>query len=132
MIFELDAVVAHLYGLNAEQLKHIFATFHVGWDYHERLQRRAGTLPQLGGATVSDNFNRPEFIDNRDGREMVAALRGHLNWLADTYKDPVSVDIATGYFHPAALALLRSAARDKGCASPARRRADCAAENPAP
>jgi len=38
MIFELDAVVAHLYGLNAEQLSHIFATFHVGWDYHERLR----------------------------------------------------------------------------------------------
>ena len=37
MIFELDAVVAHLYGLSAEQLAHIFATFHVGWDYHERL-----------------------------------------------------------------------------------------------
>ncbi|MCY3976568.1 MAG: hypothetical protein OXG23_00585 [Chloroflexi bacterium] len=38
MIFELDAVVAHLYGLDAEQLAHIFATFHVGWDYHERLR----------------------------------------------------------------------------------------------
>lgn len=38
MIFELDAVVAQLYGLNAEQLSHIFATFHVGWDYHERLR----------------------------------------------------------------------------------------------
>lgn len=38
MIFELDAVVAHLYGLSAEQLSHIFATFHVGWDYQERLR----------------------------------------------------------------------------------------------
>ena len=37
MIFELDAVAAHLYGLSADQLAHIFATFHVGWDYHERL-----------------------------------------------------------------------------------------------
>jgi len=61
---------------------------------------------------VSDNFNRPEFIDNREGREMVAALRGHLNWLADTYKEPVSVDIATGYFHPAALALLADQLRE--------------------
>ena len=42
MIFELDAVVAHLYGLNAEQLTHIFATFHVGWDYHERLRAVLG------------------------------------------------------------------------------------------
>lgn len=38
MIFELDAVVAHLYGLDAAQLGHIFATFHVGWDYQERLR----------------------------------------------------------------------------------------------
>ena len=37
MIFELDAVVAHLYGLSADQLSHLFATFHVGWDYRERL-----------------------------------------------------------------------------------------------
>ena len=59
-----------------------------------------------------ENFNRPEFIDNREGREMVAALRGHLNWLADTYRDPVSVDIATGYFHPAALALLADQLRE--------------------
>lgn len=38
MIFELDAVVAHLYGLDADQLSHLFATFHVGWDYHARLR----------------------------------------------------------------------------------------------
>ena len=38
MIEELDAVVAHLYGLNEKQLIHIFETFHVGWDYEERLR----------------------------------------------------------------------------------------------
>ena len=37
MIHELDAVVAHLYGLMADQLAHIFETFHDGWDYHSRL-----------------------------------------------------------------------------------------------
>jgi len=37
MIHELDAVVAHLYGLTKDHLTHIFETFHVGWDYHERL-----------------------------------------------------------------------------------------------
>ncbi len=61
---------------------------------------------------MKTNFNKPEFIDNRDGREMVAALRGHLNWLAATYKEPVSVAIATGYFHPAALALLADQLRE--------------------
>jgi len=38
MIHELDAVVAHLYGLSKTQLIHIFETFHVGWDYHARLE----------------------------------------------------------------------------------------------
>ena len=37
-IRELDAVVAHLYGLSEEQLVHIFETFHEGWDHEERLR----------------------------------------------------------------------------------------------
>lgn len=37
MIHELDAVVAHLYGLSEAQLAHIFETFHEGWDYQNRL-----------------------------------------------------------------------------------------------
>ena len=37
MIHELDAVVAHLYGLNEPQLVHVFETFHEGWDYQVRL-----------------------------------------------------------------------------------------------
>lgn len=36
-IHELDAVVAHLYGLNEAQLIHIFETFHDGWDFDQRL-----------------------------------------------------------------------------------------------
>jgi len=38
MIHELDAVVAHLYGLSEKQLIHIFETFHEGWDYEARLR----------------------------------------------------------------------------------------------
>jgi hypothetical protein len=37
MITELDAIVAHLYGLNEKQLVHIFETFHEGWDYEPQL-----------------------------------------------------------------------------------------------
>ncbi len=37
-IHELDAVVAHLYGLEEKHLAHIFETFHEGWDYQDRLQ----------------------------------------------------------------------------------------------
>ena len=36
-IHELDAVVAHLYGLSEAQLTHIYETFHEGWDYKPRL-----------------------------------------------------------------------------------------------
>ncbi len=38
MIHELDAVVAHLYGLTEKHLVHIFETFHEGWDYEPRLR----------------------------------------------------------------------------------------------
>lgn len=36
MIRELDAVIAHLYGLTEPQLHHIFDTFHEGWDYEDQ------------------------------------------------------------------------------------------------
>jgi hypothetical protein len=51
MICELDAVVAHLYGLEEKHLRHIFETFHEGWepgtqanhptlgDFNSRLER---------------------------------------------------------------------------------------------
>lgn len=35
---ELDAVVAHLYGLNEAQIAHIHFTFHRGWNYVGRLE----------------------------------------------------------------------------------------------
>jgi hypothetical protein len=38
MIHELDAVVAHLYGLSEPQIAHIFETFHEGWNYADRLK----------------------------------------------------------------------------------------------
>lgn len=37
MIAELDAVVAHLYSLTEDHVRHIFETFHEGWNYGERL-----------------------------------------------------------------------------------------------
>jgi hypothetical protein len=36
---ELDALVAHLYGLNRDHVQHIFKTFHRGWDFTPRLER---------------------------------------------------------------------------------------------
>ena len=38
MIHELDAVVAHLYKLSADDIEHIFETFHKGWQFESRLE----------------------------------------------------------------------------------------------
>jgi translation initiation factor 2 beta subunit (eIF-2beta)/eIF-5 len=48
---------------------------------------------------------KPEFADNRE-LKMIEALRGHLDWLHTTYKDPVDMSIATGYFNPEGFAML--------------------------
>jgi hypothetical protein len=37
LIEELDALVSLLYGLSEDQIEHVFATFHRGWDYQARL-----------------------------------------------------------------------------------------------
>lgn len=37
--YELDALVSLLYGLNEQQVVHIFETFHRGWNYQPRLSR---------------------------------------------------------------------------------------------
>ena len=37
LVARLDAAVAHLYGLDEDDLKVVFETFHVGWDYSARL-----------------------------------------------------------------------------------------------
>ena len=37
-VHELDALVAHAYGLSQSQLTHVFETFHEGWDHGARLE----------------------------------------------------------------------------------------------
>jgi hypothetical protein len=37
LIAELDAIVSLLYGLTEDQVEHVFATFHRGWNYEPRL-----------------------------------------------------------------------------------------------
>jgi hypothetical protein len=49
LIHELDAVVAHLYGLDESQLIHIFETFHEGWDYANRLESTLKHYRKLAG-----------------------------------------------------------------------------------
>jgi hypothetical protein len=38
LIYELDAAVAHLYGLTEPHLAHIYGTFHEDWNYAARFQ----------------------------------------------------------------------------------------------
>ncbi len=49
---------------------------------------------------------KPEFVDNRNGNTLVAALRGHLAWLSETYARPIELAIASGYFNPEGFGLL--------------------------
>lgn len=37
LVAEIDAIAARLYGLDEDQLQHIFATFHIGWNFQPRL-----------------------------------------------------------------------------------------------
>ncbi|MGQ0643755.1 MAG: helicase-related protein [Gemmatimonadaceae bacterium] len=43
--------------------------------------------------------HQPEFVDNRDGNTLERALLDRLDWIATSLRDPVAVDIATGYFN---------------------------------
>ncbi len=49
-IEELDAVAAHLYGLSEAQLRHVFETFHRGWDYEERMRSTLSHFASWRGA----------------------------------------------------------------------------------
>jgi hypothetical protein len=57
-IYELDAVVAHLYGLSRENVEVIFETFHDGWDYEERLTRVLDYYADWADRLDLDHANR--------------------------------------------------------------------------
>ena len=59
LICELDACVAHLYGLDEEDLAVIYRTFHVGIDYSERRKR------------VLEHFRNPPTADPVQGGAVV-------------------------------------------------------------
>ena len=45
---ELDALVSSLYGLSRDQVEHVFATFHRGWDYRSRLTKVLEYFDRIG------------------------------------------------------------------------------------
>lgn len=48
LICELDAIVAIMYGLNRVELEHLFASFHRGWDYAERMRATIEQFESFG------------------------------------------------------------------------------------
>ncbi len=65
----------------------------------------SGKQGEVGESSAAELPEKPEFVDNRELR-LVDALRGHLDWLEKTYKEPVELSIATGYFNPQAFGML--------------------------
>jgi hypothetical protein len=59
-IYEIDAVVAHLYGLSREHVEVLFETFHDGWDYEERLDRVLDYYASWADKLDLDHANREE------------------------------------------------------------------------
>ncbi len=49
LITELDAAIAHLYGLDEADVVHVFETFHEGWDYNDRLEATLRHFKSLKG-----------------------------------------------------------------------------------
>jgi len=114
-IYELDAVVAHLYGLSREHVEVIFETFHVGWDHQERLDRVLDYYVKLGRQAIlttrivkkidgghATMTEQPQFVDNRNGNTLSAAINAYLADLDDTLAADPDLDIVTGYFNPEA------------------------------
>ncbi|RQG88843.1 hypothetical protein EA462_10605 [Natrarchaeobius halalkaliphilus] len=58
--YELDAVVAHLYGLSREHVEVLFETFHDGWDHEERLDRVLDYYTSWADKLDLDHANREE------------------------------------------------------------------------
>ncbi len=52
LVAELDAAVALLYGLDEDDLTHVFQTFHVGWRYEDRLEAALAHMRRLAKETL--------------------------------------------------------------------------------
>lgn len=58
--------------------------------------------------------SQPEFVDNLDGNTLAEALRGRLEYLISSLREPVDVSVATGYFNPQGFALISDLLRKAG------------------
>ncbi|MCS3655154.1 hypothetical protein GGQ08_003245 [Salinibacter ruber] len=65
-VYELDAVVSHLYGLSREHVEVIFQTFHEGWDHRERLERVLEYYDEWAGRPATDDTSTNGQKDSSD------------------------------------------------------------------
>src|SRR5437867_3882227 len=68
------------------------------------LQKQAGGDPETF-CPMEEKTVKPEFVDNRE-LLLVEAVNAHLDWLNETYREPVEMSVATGYFNPEGFALV--------------------------
>ena len=59
-------------------------------------------------------MSQPEFVDNRNGNTLAAALIARLRHLAETLRQPVDVSIASGYFNPEGFSIIAEELRHAG------------------
>jgi len=50
--------------------------------------------------------SKPDFIDNRGENHLANALREHLDWVEETYANPIPLAVASGYFNPEGFCIL--------------------------
>lgn len=65
-IYELDAVVSHLYGLSRKNLEVIFETFHDNWDHRERLGQVLEYYDEWAGRPATDDTSTNGQKDSSD------------------------------------------------------------------
>lgn len=59
-IYELDAVISHLYGLTREHIEVIFETFHDKWDHRKRLARVLEYYDEWADRSANDETGQSE------------------------------------------------------------------------
>ena len=109
LIAELDAAVSLLYGLDESDVRLIFETFHVGWDYAPRLEAVLGHYPAPEVAGM-----KPELLVNRPTENVADAINGHLEFLLSNLANPFDVAISTAYFNAEGFGLLAEALEKVG------------------
>ncbi|WIM73317.1 hypothetical protein QP028_07505 [Corynebacterium suedekumii] len=119
LIAEIDAIVSSLYGLSEDQIEHLFATFHRGWNYQQRLEAVLEHYAQWKRTSVTQ---LPDFATNHQAGEATDRVADRLNELFRLLRDnkvtPPPLAIATAYINPGGFGLLADElerALESGC-----------------